>query len=84
MVARWASKSASSRAFSSSAPASTRPTNVGILAAETYMTSRYVSQEALEKFDGVSAGKYTVGACAWPMRDPGPLVGPRARGGACA
>jgi len=57
---------------------------VGILAAETYMTSRYVSQEALEKFDGVSAGKYTVGACAWPMRDPGPLVGPRARGGACA
>ena len=33
---------------------------VGILAMETYVASRYVAQEALEKADGVSAGKYTV------------------------
>lgn len=37
------------------------PQNVGILAMEAYIPSYYVSQEELEKFDGVSAGKYTVG-----------------------
>lgn len=58
MVARWATKA---RAFSAT-PASAAPASVGILAMETYVSSRYVCQEALEKFDGVSAGKYTVGA----------------------
>ena len=65
MVARWATKASASRAFSASAPAApaaSAPANVGILAMETYVSSRYVCQEALEKFDGVSAGKYTVGA----------------------
>jgi hypothetical protein len=60
MLAQWSSKA---RGFSTSAvAASARPQNVGILAAEPYIAGRYVSQEALEKFDGVSAGKYTVGA----------------------
>ncbi|KAM3963351.1 3-hydroxy-3-methylglutaryl-CoA synthase [Aphomia sociella] len=35
--------------------------NVGILAMEFYFPSQYVDQTELEKFDGVSAGKYTVG-----------------------
>lgn len=56
--------STSAPAASASTPAasSARPSGVGILAMETYMSSRFVAQEALEKFDGVSAGKYTVGA----------------------
>ena len=37
------------------------PRNVGILAMEAYFPSLYVAQAELEKFDGVSAGKYTVG-----------------------
>ena len=45
------------RAFSSAE----RPANVGILAAEFYIPTRYVAQGALEAADGVSAGKYTVG-----------------------
>lgn len=61
MVARWAAKAGGARSFSSSAAAAA-PKNVGILAMDTYVSSRYVSQEALEKFDGVSAGKYTLGA----------------------
>jgi hydroxymethylglutaryl-CoA synthase len=36
-------------------------TGVGILAMEIYIPKRYVSQEELEVFDGVSAGKYTIG-----------------------
>ncbi|KAJ3191332.1 hypothetical protein HK101_007860 [Irineochytrium annulatum] len=35
--------------------------NVGIHAIELYVPKKYVSQTELEKFDGVSAGKYTIG-----------------------
>eukprot|EP01116_Phalansterium_solitarium_P016313 TRINITY_DN3776_c0_g2_i1.p1 TRINITY_DN3776_c0_g2~~TRINITY_DN3776_c0_g2_i1.p1 ORF type:complete len:472 (+),score=115.19 TRINITY_DN3776_c0_g2_i1:68-1483(+) len=38
-----------------------RPANVGILAMETYIPHTFVNQTALENFDGVSPGKYTVG-----------------------
>jgi hypothetical protein len=38
-----------------------RPTSVGILACELYIPSLYVEQSALETYDGVSAGKYTIG-----------------------
>lgn len=37
------------------------PDNVGILALEVYFPSMYVDQTELEQFDGVSAGKYTIG-----------------------
>lgn len=37
------------------------PSDVGILAIETYFPVQYVEQQKLEKFDGVSAGKYTIG-----------------------
>ncbi|XP_060521705.1 hydroxymethylglutaryl-CoA synthase 1 [Cylas formicarius] len=37
------------------------PENVGILAMELYFPSQYVEQTELEQFDGVSAGKYTIG-----------------------
>ncbi|RIA91322.1 hydroxymethylglutaryl-CoA synthase [Glomus cerebriforme] len=37
------------------------PENVGILAVEIYFPKRYVDQAELEKHDGVSAGKYTIG-----------------------
>jgi hydroxymethylglutaryl-CoA synthase len=61
---RWAARpaalAASARALATSASAQ-RPANVGILAAEYYIPSRYVAQGALESADGVSAGKYTVG-----------------------
>ncbi|KAH3662216.1 hypothetical protein OGAPHI_005464 [Ogataea philodendri] len=39
----------------------TRPQNVGIKALEIYIPGQYVSQTELEAFDGVSAGKYTIG-----------------------
>ncbi|KAG0148083.1 hypothetical protein CROQUDRAFT_670073 [Cronartium quercuum f. sp. fusiforme G11] len=39
----------------------TRPSHVGILAMETYFPKRCISQPDLEKFDGVPAGKYTIG-----------------------
>lgn len=39
----------------------TWPPNVGILALEIYFPSQYVDQTELEQFDGVSAGKYTIG-----------------------
>ncbi|KAJ1915739.1 3-hydroxy-3-methylglutaryl coenzyme A synthase [Mycoemilia scoparia] len=42
-------------------PAVARPENIGILAIETYFPRRYVDQVELEKHDGVSAGKYTIG-----------------------
>jgi hydroxymethylglutaryl-CoA synthase len=45
------------RAFGSGAKAR----NTGILAMEMYVPNRYVAQDALEKADGVSAGKYTIG-----------------------
>ncbi|UKZ87577.1 3-hydroxy-3-methylglutaryl coenzyme A synthase [Trichoderma asperellum] len=38
-----------------------RPQNIGIKAIEIYFPSQYVEQTELEKFDGVSAGKYTIG-----------------------
>lgn len=37
------------------------PKDVGIIALEVYFPSQYVDQTELEQFDGVSAGKYTVG-----------------------
>ncbi|KAG7009365.1 hypothetical protein G7Y79_00002g004800 [Physcia stellaris] len=39
----------------------TRPRNVGIKAIEIYFPSQCVDQAELEKFDGVSQGKYTIG-----------------------
>ncbi|BAU02420.1 hypothetical protein VIGAN_11194500 [Vigna angularis var. angularis] len=41
--------------------ASSRPTNVGILAMDIYFPPTCVTQEALEGHDGVSKGKYTIG-----------------------
>ncbi|XP_072942534.1 hydroxymethylglutaryl-CoA synthase 1 [Epargyreus clarus] len=40
---------------------SARVENVGILAMEIYVPSTYVDQTELEKFDGVSKDKYTIG-----------------------
>ncbi|XP_054837505.1 hydroxymethylglutaryl-CoA synthase, mitochondrial [Eublepharis macularius] len=37
------------------------PKDVGILALEVYFPSQYVDQVELEKYDGVEAGKYTIG-----------------------
>lgn len=37
------------------------PKDVGIKAMEVYFPAQFVDQSELEKFDGVSAGKYTVG-----------------------
>lgn len=37
------------------------PNDVGILAVELIYPSQYVDQTELEQFDGVSAGKYTIG-----------------------
>ncbi|KAF2678364.1 hydroxymethylglutaryl-CoA synthase [Lentithecium fluviatile CBS 122367] len=38
-----------------------RPQNIGIKAIELYFPSQCVAQDELEKFDGVSTGKYTIG-----------------------
>ncbi|PWA00751.1 hypothetical protein BB558_003180 [Smittium angustum] len=38
-----------------------RPENIGIKAIEVYFPKKYVDQVELEKHDGVSAGKYTIG-----------------------
>ncbi|PLN75885.1 putative hydroxymethylglutaryl-CoA synthase [Aspergillus taichungensis] len=40
---------------------SARPQNIGIKAIEVYFPSQCVDQAELEKFDGVSQGKYTIG-----------------------
>ncbi|KAE9985647.1 hypothetical protein BLS_006730 [Venturia inaequalis] len=40
---------------------STRPANIGIKAIDVYFPSQCVDQAELEKFDGVSQGKYTIG-----------------------
>ncbi|TVY67468.1 Hydroxymethylglutaryl-CoA synthase [Lachnellula suecica] len=40
---------------------STRPQNIGIKAIEIYFPNQCVDQVELEKFDGVSTGKYTIG-----------------------
>lgn len=37
------------------------PKDVGVIAVELYIPSQYVDQTELEQYDGVSAGKYTVG-----------------------
>lgn len=37
------------------------PKDVGIIAMEVYVPSQYVDQTELEEYDGVGAGKYTVG-----------------------
>ncbi|KAK3522222.1 hypothetical protein QTP70_033391 [Hemibagrus guttatus] len=39
----------------------TWPKDVGIIAMEVYIPSQYVDQTELEEFDGVGAGKYTIG-----------------------
>ena len=39
----------------------TRPQNIGIKAMEIYFPGQCVDQADLEKFDGVAAGKYTIG-----------------------
>ncbi|KAF8979346.1 Hydroxymethylglutaryl-CoA synthase, cytoplasmic [Entomortierella lignicola] len=44
-----------------SAPSTNFPANVGIHALEFYFPSKFVDQTELEQFDGVSAGKYTIG-----------------------
>lgn len=47
-----------------SVPASgeaTWPKDVGIIALEVYLPAQYVDQTELEQFDGVAAGKYTIG-----------------------
>jgi hypothetical protein len=49
------------RAFSRAAVTSSQARDVGILAMEAYVPKRYVCQEELEAYDGVSRGKYTVG-----------------------
>lgn len=38
-----------------------RPQNIGIKGIEIYIPSQCVNQSELEKYDGVSAGKYTIG-----------------------
>jgi hydroxymethylglutaryl-CoA synthase len=38
-----------------------RPSSIGILAVELYIPSLYVDQSALETYDNVSKGKYTIG-----------------------
>lgn len=38
-----------------------RPENIGIKAIDIYFPNQYVAQSELEKFDGVSTGKYTIG-----------------------
>ncbi|PPQ63098.1 hypothetical protein CVT24_005809 [Panaeolus cyanescens] len=47
-----------------------RPKDVGVLAVEVYFPRRCVSETELEVYDGVSAGKYTIGLgqeyMAWP------------------
>ncbi|KAK2628371.1 hypothetical protein QTJ16_003017 [Diplocarpon rosae] len=40
---------------------SARPQNIGIKAMEIYFPNQCVAQVELEKFDGVSTGKYTIG-----------------------
>ncbi|XP_066567562.1 hydroxymethylglutaryl-CoA synthase, cytoplasmic isoform X1 [Amia ocellicauda] len=37
------------------------PKDVGIICLEVYVPSQYVDQAELEQFDGVAAGKYTIG-----------------------
>lgn len=43
------------------AATASRPSGVGIHAIDMYFPKQFVSQTDLEAFDGVSAGKYTIG-----------------------
>lgn len=56
-----ADASSLSRAFSGAVAHPPRANDVGILAMEAYVPSRFVSQTELEAADGVGHGKYTVG-----------------------
>ncbi|KAK7205521.1 hydroxymethylglutaryl-coenzyme A synthase C terminal-domain-containing protein [Myxozyma melibiosi] len=47
-----------------------RPANVGIKAIEIYFPNQCVEQSELEKFDGVPAGKYTIGLGQTKMAFP--------------
>ncbi|KAK9452042.1 hydroxymethylglutaryl-coenzyme A synthase C terminal-domain-containing protein [Limtongia smithiae] len=47
-----------------------RPTNVGIKAIEIYFPAQYVEQSEMETYDGVSAGKYTIGLGQTKMAFP--------------
>jgi hydroxymethylglutaryl-CoA synthase len=38
-----------------------RPADVGIIGIDSYFPNTYVDQTELEQFDGVGAGKYTIG-----------------------
>ncbi|TVY52856.1 Hydroxymethylglutaryl-CoA synthase [Lachnellula cervina] len=46
---------------------SSRPQNIGIKAIEIYFPNQCVAQSELEKFDGVSTGKYTIGLAQTQM-----------------
>ncbi|KAK9376848.1 hydroxymethylglutaryl-coenzyme A synthase C terminal-domain-containing protein [Lipomyces chichibuensis] len=48
----------------------TRPTDIGIKAIEIYIPGQYVEQAELEKYDGVAAGKYTIGLGQTQMAFP--------------
>ncbi|KAK9370222.1 hydroxymethylglutaryl-coenzyme A synthase C terminal-domain-containing protein [Lipomyces kononenkoae] len=48
----------------------TRPTDIGIKAIEIYFPGQYVEQAELEKYDGVSTGKYTIGLGQTKMAFP--------------
>jgi len=70
MCSRWAAQAKTTTSSSTSSLAgyttfrsfgTGNTKDVGILAMEMYVPQRYVSQEKLETFDKVSAGKYTVG-----------------------
>jgi len=54
------------------ASSSSRPGNVGILATYLHFPSTYVKQSSLEEFDGVAAGKYTLGLGQEQMAFCGP------------
>lgn len=66
------SASAAYRKESIRAPPTARATDIGILASDIYFPQRFVSQEKLEEFDGVSAGKYTKGLGQERMAFAGP------------
>jgi len=53
--------SSPSAAMAPSAAASMRPSNVGIVASYLHFPETFVSQAALEKYDGAGEGKYQIG-----------------------
>ncbi|ERF73012.1 hypothetical protein EPUS_07106 [Endocarpon pusillum Z07020] len=56
-----------------------RPQNIGIKAIEIYFPSQCVDQSDLERFDGVAAGKYTIGLGQTKMSFCDDREGKRAR-----